>query len=118
MRISDWSSDVCSSDLAEREAAEPERGARDREQDDRRSRAHPKVRFHQGCHCRDSFLEPLPFRGGVGVGALGVAQGRWPDRQSGAWGKSGSVRVYLGGRRIIKKKTQKLIVTKIELKEK
>src|SRR3546814_8937717 len=74
VRISDWSSDVCSSDLA----AEPERGARDREQDDRRSRAHPKVRFHQGCHCRDSFLEPLPFRGGVGVGALGVAQGRWP----------------------------------------
>src|SRR3546814_5543975 len=78
MRISDWSSDVCSSDLAF------------------------KV-----------ILGEAPFGpGGDGPGVIAsrFAAGRQRDggrdRKSVVWGKSVSVRVDLGGRRIIKKKKQ------------
>src|SRR3546814_12192733 len=96
MRISDWSSDVCSSDL---------RGDRDQTG-------------------RDQRLQ-LPLPGGVSVAAQidgerqrnGGADGmrvvvalerlfEVADRKSVVSGKSVSVRVDLGGRRIIKKKKQ------------
>src|SRR3546814_19820720 len=86
MRISDWSSDVCSSDLAERPAGQ--RGgvgprAVDRPQDRPPARAPQRL--------------PLGDRHGRHAGARG-------DRKSVVQGKSVSVRVALGGRRIIKKK--------------
>src|SRR3546814_14818801 len=85
MRISDWSSDVCSSDLGQRtassrRAAREDRGSNDTA-DARRHRENRRVR----CRHRAS----LAYRG---------------DRKSVVWGKSVSVSVELGGRRMIKKK--------------
>src|SRR3546814_12588541 len=97
MRISDWSSDVCSSDLSRR------------------------------WRCRRRVLARCPFRAGTGPAdgvvpdvvpapaepesrdirdhsGLSGIQGHGPERKSVVWGKSVSVRVDLGGRRIIKKK--------------
>src|SRR3546814_13492433 len=77
MRISDWSSDVCSSDLAERIAL-----------------SWTPVPLIVAKRCRrvnDAHTAgPAPRHG--------------PDRKSVVSGKSVSVRVDLGGRRIIKKK--------------
>src|SRR3546814_20719422 len=75
MRISDWSSDVCSSDLGLRPARPADRGGR-------RGRA-------GAADARDGRC--------LGQFALGG------DRKSVELGKSVSVRVDLGGRRIIKK---------------
>src|SRR3546814_21008407 len=81
MRISDWSSDVCSSDLAEPRAP---------------------LRALVG-------LRPGRLTGGVAVLAVVAATGqeheRQQDRKSVVSGKSVSVRVDLGGRRLIKTKT-------------
>src|SRR3546814_17214910 len=86
MRISDWSSDVCSSDLADRPAG-------------RRGEGYLHV---ERC-------------GGAAVG-VGLLHRLWPDviprrgaedRTRVVSGKSVSVRVDLGGRRIIKKQNQK-----------
>src|SRR3546814_17760924 len=90
MRISDWSSDVCSSDL-------------------------PVRRRFGGARRGDA----LPGGGAAGLGrAAGRCRGRGrsgggalggglhpPDRKSVAEGKSVSVRVDIGGRRSIKKQT-------------
>src|SRR3546814_15762867 len=75
MRISDWSSDVCSSDLS--------MGAR--------------------------MVGDLTETAGRGREAVwqGTGGGRRADRKSVVSGKSVSVRVDLGGRRIIKKTTLK-----------
>src|SRR3546814_19744091 len=73
MRISDWSSDVCSSDLWRSDALALGRRAR--------------------CACR-------PHARGGG----GDDPGRNQIGRASCRGKSGSVRVDLGGRRIIKKK--------------
>src|SRR3546814_18205805 len=83
MRISDWSSDVCSSDLYAR-GVRAERGRATR---------------RAGCfRTRDRRSAPRPH--------WGVARARRAtrDRKSVVSGKSVSVRVDLGGRRIIKKK--------------
>src|SRR3546814_18327095 len=93
MRISDWSSDVCSSDLAH--------GA---DRIDPRMRAEPPVLDgdHGVAHDQrdlviaQPFAEARPHR--VDDRAVGGEIGR------ASWGKSVSVRVDLGGRRIIKKK--------------
>src|SRR3546814_20361326 len=78
MRISDWSSDVCSSDLAPLHA----RGVPD-----------PRDRGRREDHrCRDGDGIPPPVDGEAG---------RSEERRV---GKSVSVRVDLGGRRIITKK--------------
>src|SRR3546814_11115755 len=95
MRISDWSSDVCSSDLDACLAARDDRRVRDRQTQ--------RVAEQRG----DG--EPVGDRADHGgFGERGdVAPGRMAgfeaDRKSVAWGKSVSVRVDLGGRRIIKK---------------
>src|SRR3546814_12220033 len=97
MRISDWSSDVCSSDLV----AELLDAARYEEEV-------PLV----GAHPRGAQAHPLGPVVLVGVHGERVLQqeaqhehrdGR-RDRKSVVSGKSVSVRVDLGGRRVIKKK--------------
>src|SRR3546814_14153021 len=99
MRISDWSSDVCSSDLAVRRPAAARGAGGDR---------------------LPAAADGAIVRGGAGDGGgagRGIARrkaarhrgvGAWRDRKSVVSGKSVSVRVDLGGRRIIKKKNDKL----------
>src|SRR3546814_17620772 len=86
MRISDWSSDVCSSDLPARPIAEI------------------VYRPAQGV-----LVTSATLRGGGRSGANGI--GGWTDRKSVVEGKSVAVRVDLGGRRIVKKKKTKYINT-------
>src|SRR3546814_13552372 len=97
MRISVWSSDVCSSDLRLRRDPLPFHGA-----------AHPLQRqpFMGGVLVDDdeAFLR---LRDDIGAGDLapGDAQ-READRASVVQGKSASVRVVLGGRCTIKNNNQ------------
>src|SRR3546814_18985398 len=115
MRISDWSSDVCSSDL---DAA---RG---------RTVAARIGEQHRRLEAGDEPLVAVRRRVGEGVQRLGVldhaadeieahvrqagiavaGEQRLADRKSVVEGKSVSLRVVLGGRRIIKKKNLNRIV--------
>src|SRR3546814_12449403 len=115
LRIRDWSSDVSSSDRGRRPQpslplTRQGRPCRDRPRRQRPSRQRPR---------RQHRREPLPpLAGPLGAGALRTGRSR-PlvrldarrrgerrlDRKSVVEGKSVSVRVDLGGRRIIKKKT-------------
>src|SRR3546814_14348551 len=104
MRISDWSSDVCSSDLMPHASGQP----------------------HCRCACRGSDGRGGTSAGGAdttcgraGATDTGIVLGRIDlvrrakyrgVRKSVVSGKSVSVRVDLGGRRIMKKKTNKAIV--------
>src|SRR3546814_18406082 len=92
MRISDWSSDVCSSDLA---ARRPEELA-DRADGPGALR---RLRAARDDHPRAAGVAPAD-RSRAGCTA------RRQDRKSVVSGKSESVRVDLGGRRIIKKKNR------------
>src|SRR3546814_12728510 len=98
MRISDWSSDVCSSDLACRST---------------------DLRSLEGKSGPPASSGRTPFCGGSSSLRLCVRRGWGPavrshpycsnaaeDRKSVVSGKSVSVRVDLGGRRIIKKTTE------------
>src|SRR3546814_15129463 len=98
MRISDWSSDVCSSDLVEGQqvvgGAHLEGGV--------------PVRRQLPCHAREAGdaltrrqAVQLGAEGRGGVGELRLVPERSEERRV---GKSVSVRVDLGGRRIMKKK--------------
>src|SRR3546814_13709558 len=117
MRISDWSSDVCSSDLAvEKSAAEPRLGPRirtpllDIEAD--RLGLHPR---RQRIADRDAVKAVVTADRKAHVAAIGDdrrSRARRPgaasgigqlDRNSVVSGKSWSVRVDLGGRRSVKK---------------
>src|SRR3546814_18488845 len=110
MRISDWRSDVCASDLAQavfdNERARPDRrapkvkrilGAGWLFSDDveRRQRIQLVRQANRHRHRSRGHLIALPDR------LVVIAE----DRKSVVKGKSVSVRVDLGGRRIIKKKT-------------
>src|SRR3546814_20288328 len=92
MRISDWSSDVCSSDLAARRLLPLRRGA------------------VLGRRLRAGALFALPLldlpqdSGRRRVCDQSGGEGRHTDRKSVGEGKSVSVRVDLGGRRKLKKK--------------
>src|SRR3546814_14830801 len=120
MRISDWSSDVCSSDLSR--CLPPSAASSPSEQAGlsvQQARATPADAFDAtaaGCRLSPiaasiSFAEaPGPPQGVVGE-AVALAQGlqhagevAFQDRKSVVSGKGVSVRVDLGGRRIIKKK--------------
>src|SRR3546814_14884573 len=91
MRISDWSSDVCSSDLTEAvEVVQNPRPGRGREAP-HRHHAQVLVAKH-GRQAADQC--------GVGQQRVDVE-----DRKSVVSGKNVSVRVDLGGRRLIEKKT-------------
>src|SRR3546814_13613824 len=87
MRISDWSSDVCSSDLLD--TAEQRLMLQFLV-------AEAHQRFQRGLVAQPIITADLQH--------LGVDE----DRKSVVSGKSVSVRVDLGGRRIIKKKTKQL----------
>src|SRR3546814_16236572 len=95
MRISDWSSDVCSSDLEDAEAGAP-RGL---------------VLGHslgdQSCLVVGDLRRQGILRGGLVERRHGAGGG---DRKSVVEGKSVSVRVDLGGRRIIKQKNKYRII--------
>src|SRR3546814_16820459 len=93
MRISDWSSDVCSSDLPPLQMVRRERTA---------DCAAVRARAPGGA-MRD-LLRRTRFAGACARWRLGRTTG---DRKSVVSGKSVSVRVDLGGRRIIKKKNAK-----------
>src|SRR3546814_19206530 len=107
MRISDWSSDVCSSDLQRRAIAPPSA---------LRAATSPWLR-----HREDRILAKRRLTRAVDVEflarAIGIRVRDEPQHRSGniggigdrkcVWeGKSVSVRVGLGGRRIIKKKNK------------
>src|SRR3546814_19317411 len=104
MRISDWSSDVCSSDLEE-----VTRGSRAERNGLRKGDVVVAA-------SRGGFGDLPSFRASVDDAPQslvlrilrGGGQGRSEERRV---GKSVSVRVDLGGRRIIKKKTKKTTVT-------
>src|SRR3546814_15768050 len=110
MRISDWSSDVCSSDLGQELAAEaaPARGRKPRAA--RLHAASPAVTMRR-MH-RFAFITLLLLVSSLAQAAQPVAtvrvgfdrDGVPSDRKSVVEGKSVSVRVDLGGRRIIQKK--------------
>src|SRR3546814_18024434 len=107
MRISDWSSDVCSSDLGALDAA---------------ILVHPQFDLPKNCIWMEIHKEPLML---IAPASLKVADpletllaqpyicsdrsvvGGKIDRKSVVSGKSVSVRVDLSGRRIIKKKKKK-----------
>src|SRR3546814_13893341 len=114
MRISDWSSDVCSSDL------EGKRFARRLSDGDEIFGKVESVRCDRDAKCRGRckesigfcWIEPnLPVNRAVcrrkfvrWATPEGAKPGRGEDRKSVGKGKSVSGRVDLGGRRIIKKK--------------
>src|SRR3546814_12682696 len=107
MRISDWSSDVCSSDLAAPYwVARPlshQRAAGDRDQHLQRgpAGAEPALPCRRGCHpVRALGAQRLRHLAETGRSSYHLP----PDRKSVVEGKSVSVRVDLGGRRSIKKK--------------
>src|SRR3546814_16021995 len=103
MRISDWSSDVCSSDLVDEHVLERRFELRNlrgrgflqmRAENDLGDVGRVEVRNDLGIdHLVEAGLVRLIMSDGLG------------DRTSGVSGKSVSVRVDLGGRVIIKKKT-------------
>src|SRR3546814_16825128 len=99
MRISDWSSDVCSSDLS-RSRPRADRGRRTAAGRPAARPAAPRP--------------PCPSVRAAAAGLPPEGYGRRPaspagDRKSVVEGKSVSVRVDLGGRRIIKKKKKQRI---------
>src|SRR3546814_20694475 len=93
MRISDWSSDVCSSDLGDR-ADRCER---------RRRRRGPRPRITSPAARRPA----PPALHAARVSRAAAPPARRRDRQSVVKGKSVSVRANLGGRRLITTKNQK-----------
>src|SRR3546814_17754275 len=107
MRISDWSSDVCSSDLltSRRVNAQvdlkPKRGFLLP-----RNAAQYRSRNCGDEHRQDIFQQTVS--GQLEQSALAQLILTPIDRKSVVEGKSGAVRVDIGGRRIIKKKKTKL----------
>src|SRR3546814_13892352 len=111
MRISDWSSDVCSSDLIRKAALSgppPHREKGDRGADRRFLYLQPVVPLDhlQGAVPRREPRRILsrPHEQAVRKPGRNLSPA---DRKSVVEGKSVSVRVDLGGRRIIKKKKKK-----------
>src|SRR3546814_13395923 len=98
MRISDWSSDVCSSDLEGQEVLQlrpVEPGGNEAAGD-----------------AGDQALQQnaAGARIEIGIGRTGRDDKAGEDRKSVVEGKSVSVRVDLGGRRIIKKQINSIVV--------
>src|SRR3546814_19030302 len=115
MRISDWSSDVCSSDLPRRRAcaaprpgSPPAGGCGARCAPGRRGRGRRRTSppsppaAPARCRCWRS-----PSRGGCAARGSAGSGGRRGDRESVVQGKRGAVRVDLGGRLIMNKQKRK-----------
>src|SRR3546814_18207562 len=103
--ISDWSSDVCSSDLSDRAAVDPHPREIAHRVDVEHAAGEPVGqvgRVRRQAHVGAQLLE-----GGRLREAAARDRCRGQDRKSGEEGKRVSVRVDLGGSRIIKKTTQK-----------
>src|SRR3546814_11725746 len=97
MRISDWSSDVCSSDLAAPCPANAwSKAERNRSNSRSRPTKPPRARRSSG------FPEESECEAERASGSTASSAAR--DRKSVVEGKSGTVRVELGGCRDIKKK--------------
>src|SRR3546814_14135857 len=107
MRMSDWSSDVCSSDLTNRRRSSITEHSFHGIDTSRQACLSGGVTHVSGtmCHlCLGSLIDggdevavaAVPDPGQLGPG----------DREGGVSGTSGAVRVDLGGRRIIKKKKE------------
>src|SRR3546814_15060268 len=104
MRISDWSSDVCSSDLRCADAdARPRLGLAAPGQPDAPA---ARGRRTRGVPARQSRARRHLYGYVAKLGNRGLA--RSVDRKSVVEGKRVSVRVDLGGRRIIKKKQNEI----------
>src|SRR3546814_13794588 len=101
MRISDWSSDVCSSDLGGAAGAASRGGAAARPC--RALRAPARRLSPWRGKAADGRRGDRRGHGGRRAPAVGGG-GRLVDRKSGVEGKRGVVRVDLGGRRMIQKK--------------
>src|SRR3546814_19660747 len=110
MRISDWSSDVCSSDL--QDAIGRQAGAKDRVGDEGLAALHDEEADEHGGAEEDPHHHGGRLQGGDrrflhgGPGQPPMQTGD-EDRQRVVEGKSVSVRVDTGGRRIIKKNNKK-----------
>src|SRR3546814_12266939 len=101
MRISDWSSDVCSSDLERQRAQVRERAVAGAEIVEREADALVLEAADDRLRERE-IVEQRTF-GDLDLEPRGRIAGLGEDRQSVVWGKSVSVRVGLGGRSILKK---------------
>src|SRR3546814_20520837 len=101
MRISDWSSDVCSSDLVEDAALRLARHLRGEVPKPRSWMNEMAAIVSSRGEAVSSLEQPPEFR--INEAGVGVAEG---DRKSVVRGKRVSVRVDLGVRRILKKKTK------------
>src|SRR3546814_13750053 len=106
MRISDWSSDVCSSDLKPRYGNPAMSGpcldALTIGSDPMSDSTVALAADHAGFALKEALKGELEALGYACLD-LGTADATSVDRKRAVLGKSGSVRVYLGGRRIIKK---------------
>src|SRR3546814_17244140 len=118
MRISDWSSDVCSSDLA----AQHGRPRREAEPFSRPALRRPAAACRHRPRARHASQDHAVRRGHLGArpgagrrGAERDPQAWLRDRKSVVEGKSVSVRLDLGGRRNLKKK--KITNTEIRYKK-
>src|SRR3546814_13989763 len=102
MRISDWSSDVCSSDLAARNM----QGLRSVGEIEDRAYA----KLGEGVSPNGASRPRLPLTQLRPTGPRRARPedqlGSLRDRKSAGWGKRVSVRVDLGGRRILQKKNK------------
>src|SRR3546814_13151966 len=107
MRISDWSSDVCSSDLAKLGALAKKWTRRCVEEPAELASTPPSIRAYRqptvGLRAQDRPHGLKPRLSAV----IGRSTQIEADRKSVVWGKSVSVRVDPGGRGIIKKKKKK-----------
>src|SRR3546814_12168263 len=103
MRISDWSSDVCSSDLVARAVQAFDGDALAAEEIGQLAQDARLVRRH---HLDDVGQQ-------VGLNGLrpGAVTDQLQDRKSVVMGKSVSVRVDIGGRRLLQKKQTRLDLT-------
>src|SRR3546814_19525431 len=103
MRISDWSSDVCSSDLGAGRVAEPRRRCAGGAAAGGRHRLTVSVHLGAGLArpWRDIPAAVRRHQGGQAPPLQATL-----DRKSGVYGKEVAVRVDLGGRRYINKKTK------------
>src|SRR3546814_15733636 len=102
MRISDWSSDVCSSDLQAEHLALGNRQADLLDGVQRAAVARQEGILQHEAHAQVLRLHQRPAGGLAAIASL--PQPVRADRKSVVSGKSVSVRVDLGGRRIIKTK--------------
>src|SRR3546814_16492193 len=106
MRISDWSSDVCSSDLHDEDlrlGVQP-RAIEDSIQFDLAGENHD---FEAIISSRKRWNEPDEVTDGSTDWVIDWKLGGGVDRKSVVYGRRGSVRVDLVGRRILKKKNRK-----------